>query len=102
MLREVACIILKSNIPILFSCDYLIIIINTFIFWQFLQQHKDTQLHVLKPDLTFYSYVTYFMRSHFNKKKAACLKYEAIPLQSWTGPEGSRSLRFPDFKKIGA
>jgi len=22
---------------------------------------------------------------------------KAVPLQSWTGPEGSRKLRFPDF-----
>jgi len=26
---------------------------------------------------------------------------KAIPLQAWTGPEGSRSLRLPDFKTIG-
>ena len=26
---------------------------------------------------------------------------KAIPVQSWTGPEGYRRLRFPDFKKIG-
>jgi len=25
---------------------------------------------------------------------------KAIPLQAWTGPEGSRGLRFPDFKTI--
>jgi hypothetical protein len=25
----------------------------------------------------------------------------AIPLQPWTGPEGSRRLRLPDFKTIG-
>ena len=24
-------------------------------------------------------------------------KGKAIPLQAWTGPEGSRKLRFPDF-----
>ena len=24
-----------------------------------------------------------------------------LPLQSWTGPEGSRKLRLPDFKTIG-
>ena len=24
-----------------------------------------------------------------------------IPLQAWTGPEGSRRLRLPDFKTIG-
>jgi hypothetical protein len=26
---------------------------------------------------------------------------KAIPLQPWTGPEGSRRLRLPDFKKVG-
>jgi len=26
---------------------------------------------------------------------------EAIPLQTWRGPEGSRRLRLPDFKAIG-
>ena len=25
------------------------------------------------------------------------VKGKAVPLQSWTGPEGSRKLRFPDF-----
>jgi hypothetical protein len=28
-------------------------------------------------------------------------KGKAIPLQSWTDPEGSRRVRFPDFKTIG-
>jgi hypothetical protein len=28
-------------------------------------------------------------------------KGKAIPLQAWTGPEGSRRLRIPDFKIIG-
>jgi len=28
-------------------------------------------------------------------------KGNAIPLQAWTGPEGSRMLRLPDIKKIG-
>ena len=26
---------------------------------------------------------------------------KAIPLQAWTGPDGSRRLRLPDFKAIG-
>jgi len=29
------------------------------------------------------------------------VKGKEIPLQAWTGPEGSRRLRFPDFKTIG-
>jgi len=28
-------------------------------------------------------------------------KGKAISLQAWTGPEGSRKLRLPDFKTIG-
>jgi len=28
------------------------------------------------------------------------IKNKAIPLQAWTGPEGSRRLRLPDFKTI--
>jgi hypothetical protein len=28
-------------------------------------------------------------------------KVEAITLQAWTGPEGSRRLRLQDFKKVG-
>jgi len=28
-------------------------------------------------------------------------KDKAIPLQAWTGPEGSRRLRLPDFQTIG-
>jgi len=27
-------------------------------------------------------------------------KGKAIPLKAWTGPEGSRRLRLPDFKTI--
>ena len=33
--------------------------------------------------------------------KGQLVKGKAIPLQGWTGPEGSRSLRLPDFKTIG-
>jgi hypothetical protein len=28
-------------------------------------------------------------------------KGKAIPLQAWTGPEGSRRLSLPDFKTLG-
>jgi len=28
-------------------------------------------------------------------------KVKAIPLQAWTGPEGSVKLRLPDFKTVG-
>ena len=29
------------------------------------------------------------------------VKGKAVPLQAWTGPEGSSRLRLPDFKTIG-
>jgi hypothetical protein len=29
------------------------------------------------------------------------IKGEAIPVQPWTVPEGSRRLRLPDFKTVG-
>jgi len=29
------------------------------------------------------------------------VKVKAIAIQAWTGPEGSRSLRRPDFKTFG-
>ena len=28
------------------------------------------------------------------------IKHKAVPLQAWSGPEGSRKLRFPDFVTI--
>jgi len=30
-------------------------------------------------------------------EKYETCKGKAVPLQAWTGPEGSRKLRFPDF-----
>jgi hypothetical protein len=35
------------------------------------------------------------------KTNKSIIKAKAIPLQAWTGPEGSRRLRLPDFKTIG-
>jgi len=33
--------------------------------------------------------------------KSMLIKWgKAIPVQAWTGPKGSRRLRFPDFKNI--
>ena len=36
-----------------------------------------------------------------NNNKVKGKNVEAIPLQAWTGPEGSRNLRFLDLKTIG-
>jgi hypothetical protein len=35
--------------------------------------------------------------SIYKKLKMLVHTVEAVPLQAWSGPEGSRKLRFPDF-----
>jgi hypothetical protein len=40
-------------------------------------------------------------KTHRRNKIGKKVKGKAIPLQAWTNPEGSRSLRLPDFKTIG-
>ena len=35
---------------------------------------------------------------NYRQKGTTIKKGKAIPLQAWTGPEVSRSLRLPDFK----
>jgi len=37
----------------------------------------------------------------YSYKRVLYLQVKAIPLQAWTGPEGSRSLRLPNFKTVG-
>jgi len=62
----------------------------------------------------FYNYVflpflSYYVFRHSHYPQAAytkislkpTVKDKAIPLQVWTGPEGSRRLRIPDFKTVG-
>ena len=39
-------------------------------------------------------------KNHISSKlHAVCIKVKgkSVPLQAWSGPEGSRKLRFPDF-----
>jgi len=38
-------------------------------------------------------------REHKRKISGLKNKSKAVPLQAWSGPGGSRKLRFPDFKK---
>jgi hypothetical protein len=55
---------------------------------------KWTQLHVLTALGRLFFQV---MSSALFVVKYWCKKGKAVPLQAWTGPEGSRKLRFPDF-----
>ena len=61
-------------------------------------------------DMIWYDMIWYDMIWYTLKRLYALLvslahqvkvKGKANPLQAWTGPEGSRRLRFPDFKTIG-
>jgi hypothetical protein len=46
----------------------------------------------------FHTHVKPRAKSMTDAKK---VKGKTIPLQAWTGPEGSRRLMLPDFKTIG-
>ena len=39
----------------------------------------------------------YFLQSFITQRVYIMCKGKTIPLQAWSGPEGSRKLRFPDF-----
>ena len=39
--------------------------------------------------------------SEYFSVERPCKTGKAIPLEAWTGPEGSKRLRHPDFKTIG-
>jgi hypothetical protein len=51
------------------------------------------------PCLYYYSNVTdsVFCNCYKFKNQLSYLIRKAVPLQAWSGPEGSRKLRFPDF-----
>jgi hypothetical protein len=42
-----------------------------------------------------------WMAFSFHQNQLQLITKKAIPLQAWTGPEGSRRLRYPDFKTVG-
>jgi hypothetical protein len=46
----------------------------------------------------FFKSSTIWIKDNLERKK---VKGKAVPLQAWTGPEGSRRLRLPDFKTLG-
>jgi len=45
--------------------------------------------------------ITALLGPYPTSKLLATVKGKAIPLQAWSGPEGSRRLRLPDFKTFG-
>ena len=53
-----------------------------------------------QQEAAHYGYAEFFSRQ-FEPLINIKGKGKASPLQTWTGPEGSRKLRLPDFKTIG-
>jgi len=52
-----------------------------------------TSLRIVKIHKIYLSWINQCPYQHVNCWK----KGKAVPLQAWSGPEGSRKLRFPDF-----
>ena len=50
-----------------------------------------------------YTYIHIYIYKHTHDSTTLSKKVlkKAILLQPWTGPEGSRRLRLPDFKTVG-
>ena len=59
--------------------------LKSFLFTNKRQKLHSSEINTVSPNMIF----------------GAKDKGEAIPWRSWLGPEGSRRLRFPDFKTIG-
>jgi hypothetical protein len=45
--------------------------------------------------------ITLIMCQNYKTDTRQIIMVKVIPLQAWTGPEGSSRLRLPDFKTIG-
>jgi hypothetical protein len=51
--------------------------------------------------LSYFLFVCFLVISFYYFAVYSVKKSKAIPLQTWTGPQDSRRLRFPDFKTVG-
>ena len=61
------------------------------------------EVHILNRTLCSVSfrYLLWIWRHKYGGISFWTKQSKAIPLQAWTGPEGSRRLRLPDFKTVG-
>jgi hypothetical protein len=59
------------------------------------------QLAINISEELFFPFSGHKIKPLKEKKCTTQVKVKAIPLESWTGPEGSRKLRLSDFKIIG-
>jgi hypothetical protein len=59
-------------------------------------EYKDRQIRRRQ----YYLFAILQRSLKIKKRKKADRKIKAVPLQAWSGPDGSRKLRFPDFITI--
>jgi len=53
------------------------------------------------PLHAFMAWVGKTLPTRFSRNSCSLVKGKAIPLEAWTGPEGSRRLMLSDFMTIG-
>jgi hypothetical protein len=59
----------------------------------------DTTCYEVKNSAFFSTQYIFTFWYSFRALKST--KFETIPLEAWTGPEGSSRLKLPDIKEIG-
>jgi hypothetical protein len=70
-----------------------------FIYWSqnfLLLKTVDMSKHIITATCKRYHFLLFCLYEHF----ITYIKGKAVPLQAWTGPEGSRRLRLPEFMTI--
>ena len=60
-----------------------------------MKPHSETRCHVMLESEARH------LPEESELKKVLYRKGKAIPVQAWTGPEGCRRLRLPDFETLG-
>ena len=73
--------------------------------WTKNTEKRHTGHAALQPTYDLKSLLFYRLSGHarmiLRRRILPDIKGKALPLQVWTGPEGSRRLKLPDFKTIG-
>jgi hypothetical protein len=68
------------------------------------QKHLTTILRYAIPvaliNTAYNVYILSYTYSQNTTNNMSDSKGKAVPLQAWSGPEGSRKLRFPDFMTV--
>ena len=88
------------GLPVLLPSDLVSNIFLTLLPWSILTK-SPVPSNNTNNDKKFINHSFKLFPFHFIIKILCKSKSKAIPLQAWTGPEGSRRLRLPYFKKIG-